>query len=37
MRSVLEDTSTLVLGKRLESYVRGYQHPSVRRDARALC
>ena len=34
---MLGDTSTLVLGERLEGYVRGHQHPSVRREARGLC
>ena len=34
---MLEDTSTLVLGERLEGYVRGHQHPRVRREARGLC
>ena len=34
---MLEDTSTIVLGERLEGYVRGHQHPSVRREARELC
>ena len=34
---MLEDTSTLVLGERLEGYVRGHQHPNVRRKARGLC
>ena len=39
---MLEDTSTIVLGERLEEYVRehyvrGHQHPSARRKARGLC
>ena len=34
---MLGDTSTLVLGESLEGYVRGHQHPSVRREARGLC
>ena len=34
---MLEDTSTLVLGESLEGYVRGHQHPNVRREARGLC
>ena len=34
---MLEDTSTLMLGERLEGYVRGHQHPSVMREARGLC
>ena len=33
---MLEDTNTLVLGERLEDYVRGHQHPSVRREERAV-
>ena len=33
---MIEDTSTLVLGERLEGYVRGQQHPSVMREARRL-
>ena len=34
---MLEDNSTIVLGERQESCVRGHQHPSVRREARGLC
>ena len=34
---MLADTSTLVLGERLEGAVRGHQHPSVRREPRGLC
>ena len=34
---MLEDTSTLVLGERLEGYVRGDQFLSVRREPRVLC
>ena len=34
---MLEDTSTLVLGERLEGYVRGHQHPNVRGEARGQC
>ena len=33
---MIEDTSTLVLGERLEGYVRGHQHPSVMRETRRL-
>ena len=34
---MLENTNTIVLGEKLEGYVRGYQHPRVRREARGLC
>ena len=34
---MLEDPCTLMLGERLEGYVRGPQHPNVRREARGLC
>ena len=34
---MLEDPSTLMLGERLEGYVRGHQHPSVRIELRGLC
>ena len=34
---MLEDASTIVLGERLEGYVRGHQQHSVRREARGLC
>ena len=33
---MLEDTSILVLEERLEGYVRGRQHHSVRGEARGL-
>ena len=34
---MLEDISTIVLGDSLEDYLRGHQHPNVKRDARGLC
>ena len=34
---MLEDTSTLVLGERLEGYFRVYKYPGFRREARGLC
>ena len=34
---MLEDTSIIVLGERQVGYVRGHQHPSVRREVRGLC
>ena len=34
---MLEDTSTLMLGERLEGNVRGHQHTSVRREPRGQC
>ena len=34
--AMLEDTSILVLGECLEGYVRGNQHPTVRREAKGL-
>ena len=34
---MLEDNSTIVLGERLEGYVRGNQYPRVRRDVIGLC
>ena len=34
---MLEDTSIIVLGERLEGYARGHQHHSVRREAKGLC
>ena len=36
-RAMLDYTSILVLGERLEGYIRGHQHPSVRREPRGLC
>ena len=35
--AVLEDTSALMLVERQNGYVRGYQHPSIRREAIGLC
>ena len=34
---MLEDTSTIALGERLDGYVRGHQHSSIRRVSRGLC
>ena len=34
---MLEDTSTIALGERLEDYVIGHQDHSVRREARGRC
>ena len=34
---MLKHTSKLLLGERIEGYVRGYQHPSFMSEARGLC
>ena len=34
---MLEDTSNLLLGEKLEGYVRGHQDPGVMREAGGLC